>query len=58
MVANTKPRQRKEEENERLKGERDQIKSIDLRFERGQVEESGKGKRKQDFPRITCSRDE
>ena len=34
MVANTKPQQRKKEENERLRGERDQIKSIDIRFER------------------------
>ena len=30
MVAHTKPRQRKKEENERLRGERDQIKFIDL----------------------------
>ena len=34
MVASTKPRQRKKEESERLKGERDQIKFIDLIFER------------------------
>ena len=38
MVASyTKPQQRKKEENERLRGERDQIKSTDLRFERWQV---------------------
>ena len=34
MVAYTKPQQRKEEESEGLRGERDQIKFIDLRFER------------------------
>ena len=31
----TKPQQRKKEESERLTGERDQIKFIDVRFERG-----------------------
>ena len=36
-MAYAKPQQRKEEESERLRGERDQIKFIDLRFERGQV---------------------
>ena len=35
MVANTKPQQRKKEESEKLRGERDQIKVIDLRFEDG-----------------------
>ena len=34
MVASAKPQQRKKEESERLKGDRDQIKFIDLRFER------------------------
>ena len=34
MVAYTKPLQRKREESEELRGERDQIKFIDLRFER------------------------
>ena len=34
MVAYTKPQQRKKEESERLREERDQIKFIDLRFER------------------------
>ena len=33
MVAYTKPQQRKKEESERLTGESDQIKFIDLRFE-------------------------
>ena len=37
MVAYTKPQQRKEEESERLRGGRDQIKLIDLRFETWQV---------------------
>ena len=33
MVAYTMPQQRKEGESERLRGERDQIKFIDLGFE-------------------------
>ena len=33
MVAYTKPQQRKKEESERLRGKRDQIKFIDLRFD-------------------------
>ena len=37
MVAYTKPQQRKKEESVRLRGERDQTKFIDLRFERWQV---------------------
>ena len=37
MVAYTMPQQRKKEESERLRGERDQIKFIDLGFERWQV---------------------
>ena len=37
MVAYTSPQQRKKGENERLRGERDQIKFIDLRFGRWQV---------------------
>ena len=37
MVAYTKPQQGKEEESEQLRGERDNIKFIDLRFERWQV---------------------
>ena len=43
------PQQRKTEESERLRGERDQIKIIDLRFERWQVVGFRKGRR-QDFP--------
>ena len=37
MVAYIKPQQRKREESERLRGERHQIKFIDLRFEQWQV---------------------
>ena len=37
MVAYTEPQQMKKEESERLRGERDQIKFIGLRFERWQV---------------------
>ena len=33
MVAYTKPQQRKKEDSERLRGGRDHIKFIDLRFE-------------------------
>ena len=32
-MAYTEPRQRKKEESERLRGDRDKIKFIDLRFE-------------------------
>ena len=35
MVADTKPQQRKKEESERLRGGKDQIKVIGLRFEDG-----------------------
>ena len=37
MVAYTKPQTRKKEESERLRGEREQIKFIDLGFESWQV---------------------
>ena len=37
VVAYAKPQQRKKEEGERLRGGRDQIKFIDLGFERWQV---------------------
>ena len=37
MVVHTKPQQMKKEENERLRGERDQTKFIDLGFERWPV---------------------
>ena len=48
MVAFTKPQQRKKEESERLRGERDHIKFIDLRFERWQVVRFRKARRRQD----------
>ena len=50
MVAFTKPQQRKKEESERLKGERDQIKFFDLRFERWQVVRFRKARGRQDVP--------
>ena len=37
MVAYSKRQHRKKEESQQLRGERDQIKFIDLRFERWQV---------------------
>ena len=58
MVACTKLQQRKREGSKRLKGERDQIKFIDLRFERWQVVGLRKARRRQDVPQIACSRDE
>ena len=42
MMAYTKPQRRKKEEIERLRGERDQIKFIDLRFRAGKLKASGK----------------
>ena len=50
MVANGKPQQRKKDESERLKGERDQIKFTDLRFERWQVVGIREGRRTMHFP--------
>ena len=49
-MAYTKPQQWNKEESERLRGERDQIKFIDLKFERWQVVAFGKGRRSQDVP--------
>ena len=49
MVAYTKPQQRKKEEREKLREEGDQIKFIDLRFERWQVVGLMKARR-QDIP--------
>ena len=45
-MAYIKPQQRKKEESERLRGERDQIKFIDLRFERWKVVTSRQARRK------------
>ena len=47
-MAYTKPQQRKKEGSERLRGERDQFKFIDLRFERWQVVRFRKARRRQD----------
>ena len=54
----TMPQQRKKEESERLRGEREKIKFIDLRFERWQVVRFRKARRRQDVPKVACSRDE
>ena len=48
MVAYTKPQEMRKEESEKLRGERDQIKFIDLRFERWQVVRFWKARRRQD----------
>ena len=50
----TKPQQRKKEESKWLRGERDQIKIIDLRFERWQVVGLRKARRRQDVVVINC----
>ena len=50
MATYTKPQQRKKEEGERLRGEGDQIKFIDLRFERWLVVGFRKARRRQDVP--------
>ena len=48
MVAYTEPQQRKKEESERLRGEGNQIKFTDLRFERWQVDGFRKGRGRKD----------
>ena len=58
MVAYTTPQQRKKEESEMLRGERDKIKFIDLRFERWYIVAFRKGRRRQDVPQIARSFDE
>ena len=50
MVAYTKPRQRKKEECEMLRGERNQSNFIDLEFERWQVVGLRKARGRQDVP--------
>ena len=50
MVAYTKSQQRKKEESEKLRGERDQIKLINLRFERWEVVRFRKARRRQEIP--------
>ena len=49
LVAYTKPQQRKKEESERLRGDRDEVKFIDLGFERWQVARFRKARRRHDF---------
>ena len=49
MVAYTKPQQWKKEDCEKLRGERDQIKFIDLGFERWQVVRFRKAERRYDI---------
>ena len=44
------PQQRRQQESERLRGEEDQIKRIDLRFEKGHIAGFRKGRRRQDVP--------
>ena len=58
MVAYTKPQQRKKEGSKKLRGERDQIKFIDLRFEKWQVVRFRKARRRPKVPQIACSWDE
>ena len=50
LVAYTMPQQRKKVERERLRGEGDEIKFIDLLFERRQVVGFRKARRWQDVP--------
>ena len=50
MVADTKPQPRKKENSERLRGERDQIKLINLRFERWQILRFRNARGRQDVP--------
>ena len=50
MLAYTKPQKRKKNESDRLKGEKGQIKFIDLIFERWQVARFRKARRKQHAP--------
>ena len=50
MVAYTKPQRMKKEESKQLRGERDKIKFIDLRFERWQVVGLWKARRRQYVP--------
>ena len=49
-MAYTKPQQRRKEESERIRGERDQIKFIDLGFERWQVVRFRKERGRQNVP--------
>ena len=50
MVAYTNPQHRKKEESKQLRGERDKIKFIYIRFKRWQVVGLRKARRRQDVP--------
>ena len=50
MVAYTMPQQRKKEESERLRGERDQINFMDIRFERWKIVRFRKARGRQHVP--------
>ena len=50
MVAYTKPQQREKKESARLRGERDQIEFIDVKFERWQVVRFREARRRPDVP--------
>ena len=53
-----KAQHRRKEESEPLRGYRDKIKFIDLRFQRWQVVGLRKATRRQDVPQVACSWDE
>ena len=57
MVAYTMLQQGKKEESEWIRGERDQIKFIDLGFERLQFQNFRKVRERQDVPKVACSRE-
>ena len=50
MVAYAKPQQMKKAESARLRGERDQVKFVNLRFEKWQVVGFRQARRRQDVP--------
>ena len=50
MLVHAEPQQRKKEETEKLREEGDQIKFIDLIFERWQVVRFRRARRRQDVP--------
>ena len=52
MVAYTNPQQWKKEESKQLRGERDKIKFIDLRFERGHILRFGKEEEGKPFHKL------
>ena len=55
MVAYTRPQQKKKEESKRLRGERNQIKFIDLRVERWQVARFRKARGRQEEGKVILS---